>query len=136
MNSPLTFSKEERISSEKEIALLFEKGLSFISYPLRVLYCPKEMPEDTRFSVLVSVSKRKFKRAVKRNRVKRLIRETYRQNKSCLSEIAPESCPGLNIAFVFVGNVVPDFKQVEAAMVKALSLIKDKENITSDEKPD
>jgi ribonuclease P protein component, eubacterial len=118
LNGPHTFRKEERISSEKEIDFLFENGTSFISYPLRVVFCEKEMPASAQFSVLISVPKRKFKRAVKRNRVKRLVREAYRLNKSTLT-----SALSLNIGFIFVGHDIPDFKQIESAVIKALSLI-------------
>jgi len=118
LNGPHTFRKEERISSEKEIDFLFENGTSFISYPLRVVFCEKEMPASAQFSVLISVPKRKFKRAVKRNRVKRLVREAYRLNKSTLT-----SALFLNIGFIFVGHDIPDFKQIESAVIKALSLI-------------
>jgi ribonuclease P protein component, eubacterial len=121
LNGPHTFRKEERISSKKEIDFLFENGTSFISYPLRIVFCEKEASASAQFSVLISVSKRKFKRAVKRNRVKRLIREAYRLNKSILT-----SALSLNIGFIFVGHDIPDFKQIESAMIKALSLITEK----------
>ncbi|MDL2322482.1 ribonuclease P protein component [Bacteroidales bacterium OttesenSCG-928-A17] len=130
MSGPYTFKKEERISSKREIGFLFENGTSFIAYPLRIVYVEKETSEGSRFSVLVSVSKKKFKRAVKRNRVKRLIREAYRLNKSVLWDSIAEdkfvSCPFLNIAFIFVGNDMPDFEQVESAMKKALFSIQQK----------
>jgi ribonuclease P protein component, eubacterial len=116
-----TFRKEERISSEKEIDFLFENGSSFISYPFRIVFCSKEREEGSRFSILVSVSKRKFKRAVERNRLKRLLRESYRLNKTILENIGDEECPGLDIGFLFVGNSMPDYKQVETAVIKALS---------------
>lgn len=125
MSSPCTFKKEERISSKREIDFLFENGTSFIAYPLRIVYCEKEDPEGARFSTIVSVSKKKFKRAVKRNRVKRLIREAYRLNKSLLWDAA-ELMPALSIGFIFVGNDTPDFKHIESAMKKALSSIQQK----------
>ena len=68
---------------------MFEGGVSksFSIFPIRVVYMPVEQGEAPA-SILISVSKRRFKRAVKRNRVKRQIREAYRKNKSnrlCLS---------------------------------------------------
>jgi ribonuclease P protein component, eubacterial len=151
LNSPHTFRKEERISSKREIGFLFENGTSFVSYPLRILFCKREIQGDARFSVLISVSKRKFKRAVDRNRIKRLIREAYRLNKSILwntpppndchrrpdsqphdnhcelpHEIVDQACNDevlLNIGFIFIGKERPDFKQIESAIIKALSVI-------------
>ena len=134
MNGPYTFRKEERISSTKEIDFLFENGTSFSSYPLRVLFCVKETSENARFSVLISVPKRKFKRAAHRNRIKRLLRENYRLNKSILWEIPEEKCPGLSIGFVFIGKDMPDYKQITVAVSKALSAIRKKHD--SDERED
>lgn len=64
---------------------MFEGGASksFSIFPIRVVYMPVEQGEAPA-SILISVSKRRFKRAVKRNRVKRQIREAYRKNKSLL----------------------------------------------------
>ena len=64
---------------------MFEGGVSksFSIFPIRVVYMPVEQGEVPA-SILISVSKRRFKRAVKRNRVKRQIREAYRKNKSLL----------------------------------------------------
>ena len=60
---------------------MFEGGVSksFSIFPIRVVYMPVEQGEAPA-SILISVSKRRFKRAVKRNRVKRQIREAYRKN--------------------------------------------------------
>ena len=62
-----TLSKEERLSWKRYIDLLFEKGQSFVAFPLRVVYLPMEEEMPARASFLVSVPKKKFKRAVKRN---------------------------------------------------------------------
>ena len=122
MNSR-TFKKEERLSKQKEIDLLFEKGASFIVYPLRIVYVEKPPVSGTEAAVLVSVPKKRFKQAVKRNRVKRLIREAYRLNKQTLLQSLREKEKGLLIGFLFVGNELPKWKVVEAAVVKALTIL-------------
>jgi ribonuclease P protein component len=78
-----TFKKEEKLSSEKNIKELFEKGSSFYLHPFRVISlihpdqsCPHQ--------VLISVPVRNFKRAVDRNLIKRRIREAYRLHKKQL----------------------------------------------------
>ena len=78
-----TFKKDERVTGVKRIEHLFAHGRSFISYPLRVVFVEQTMQDDSsrRVSVFVSVPKKKLKSAVDRNRMKRLIRETYRLNK-------------------------------------------------------
>ncbi|MFA6767700.1 MAG: ribonuclease P protein component, partial [Parabacteroides sp.] len=80
-NKRFTLSKEERLSWKRHIDVLFEKGESFISFPLRIVYLPvtKQMP--TCVSILVSIPKKRFKKAVKRNLLKRQVREAFRLNK-------------------------------------------------------
>lgn len=74
---------------------------------------------------MVSVSKRKFKRAVKRNRVKRLIREAYRLNKQILAEAVGDDVAKVVIAFMHINGGLPTFAQIEKAMVKSLAQISD-----------
>ena len=75
------FPKEERLCSKKLITELFSKGSSFNLYPLRFVFLKAETPAPEFPQVLISVSKKYFKRAVDRNRLKRQIRESYRLNK-------------------------------------------------------
>ncbi|MDR0893048.1 MAG: ribonuclease P protein component [Mediterranea sp.] len=123
-----TLRKAERLSSELLIGKMFEGGVSksFSIFPMRVVYMPagagEEMP-----SILVSVSKRRFKRAVKRNRVKRQIREAYRKNKHLLS--AP--LPGLQgerlaIAFIYLSDALLPSALIEEKMKVALQRITEK----------
>jgi len=118
--------KRERVSFQREIDCLFKQGSAFISYPLRVVALEQKPFSGAPVSVLISVPKRIFKRAVKRNRMKRLIREAYRQNKTSLIRHCQEKERGLLIAFLFMGNELCSWKEMEAAMVKALGILKDK----------
>ena len=99
-SASLTFSKRERIVSRKLIEQLFSKGSSqsMSAFPLRIVYIQKER-DDEPLQVLVSVSKRHFKHAVDRNRVKRQIREAYRLHKHLLAQRIPE---GISIALAFI----------------------------------
>jgi len=116
-----TFKKKERLSKQKEIDFLFEKGSSFVVYPLRVIYVEKQPVSGAEAAVLICVPKKKFKQAVKRNRIKRLIREAYRLNKQPLLQQLLEKEQGLLISFLFIGNELPDWKTVEGAVAKALA---------------
>ena len=100
---------------------MFEKGTSFTVYPLRVVYVEKQSVSGAEAAVLISVPKKKFKQAVKRNRIKRLIREAYRLNKQTFLQSLREKEKGFLIGFLFVGNELPEWKAVEGAMVKALT---------------
>jgi ribonuclease P protein component len=76
-----TFSKAERLCSKKLISELFARGSAFNLYPLRFVSLKAEAPSPEFPQVLISVSKKYFKRAHDRNRIKRQIREAYRLNK-------------------------------------------------------
>jgi ribonuclease P protein component len=122
-----TFKKEERISIQKEIDLLFTTGTSFLSYPLRIVYVKKRPLSGSNAAVLISVPKKRFKRAVNRNRIKRLIRETYRLNKNPFLEFLKEKDTGVLIAFLYIGSEISGYKEMESAMIRALKRIKEKE---------
>ena len=103
-SSPKTFGKKEKLVSKKTIDALFSGGnsRSMSAFPLRVVFMRKERNEaEEPAQVMVSVSKRHFKRAVKRNRVKRQIREAYRLNKHLLHE-ALEQKKDTAVAMAFI----------------------------------
>lgn len=74
------YPKEEKLKQKKEIALLFEKGRWQTCDNLRIIFLPENLSGSLQFGV--SVSKRFYKKAVDRNRIKRLLREAYRLNKA------------------------------------------------------
>lgn len=123
-----TFSKEEKLCSTKSIESLFAKGDSFIAYPLRVVYQLRdESVEDNQYaSVLISVSKKKFKRAVKRNRVKRMIREAYRLNKSLYLDWLKVNNKHMDIAFLYLKSELPTYTEIEKSIQKAIAMLKTK----------
>lgn len=118
-----TLSKAERINGDKRIDKLFSDGDAFIAYPLRIVFLKREKDENPDVSILVSVSKKKFKRAVKRNRMKRLIREAYRLNKIAFYQLCEQYGIGIDIAFLYLKNEFSDFQEIEKAMLKTVSLL-------------
>lgn len=76
-----TFNKQEKLKSKKLIEKLFTEGKSVSAYPVKLIYLKIDHNADCKIQASVSVSKRKFKLAVNRNRIKRLLRESYRKNK-------------------------------------------------------
>ena len=75
------YSKKEKLKSKKLIEQLFTEGKAITAYPLRLVYLKTKFEDDNLLKTGVSVSKRLHKTAVARNRIKRLLRETYRLNK-------------------------------------------------------
>ncbi|MBN2616230.1 MAG: ribonuclease P protein component [Bacteroidales bacterium] len=116
-----TFTKAERLYEKKLIQQLFKEGSSFFKHPFKVIYLPVKKGDGPRSRVLVSVSKRNFKKAVDRNRIKRLIREAYRHNKHLLSpEYATPKDECLLIGFIYTGKKLPDFQEVEQKIMLIL----------------
>ena len=117
-----TFTKAERITGEKRIDAIFASGKSFISYPLRVVYLQHEQSPIHSCSILITVPKKRIKKAVHRNRIKRLIRESYRLNKELVNDIEFGE-QSLDIAFVYVKDTVSDYKEIQKGVKKALKQI-------------
>ncbi len=115
-----TFKKNERLCSRTTIEELFTKGKSFVKYPFRVSYMPIESEEQSDAQILISVSKKRFKRAYKRNRLKRLTREAYRLNKNPLISTLQEKNVKLAVAFIYLPTDMLDYPSVEKGMKKAL----------------
>ena len=115
-----SFSKPEHLCGEKRITRLFTQGDAFIAYPLRVVYIIETVHDNVPSSVLISVPKKRFKRAVKRNRLKRLMREAYRLNKLTLIEKLEEKQHQIHIAYNYVSDDVLDFATVEKKMKLSL----------------
>ena len=121
-----TLHKTERLDKKKVIDKMFSGGArSFSVLPLRVVYLPVEELEAP-VSILVSVSKRRFKRAVKRNRVKRQIREAYRKNKHGLLQALQGKEQQLAVAFIYLSDRLTDSMEIEERMKIALARITEK----------
>ncbi|NAS11033.1 ribonuclease P protein component [Poritiphilus flavus] len=108
-----TFPKSEKLKSKKLIGELFLNGQSITVYPLRLVYLKLSDPGPVAIRAGVSVPKKKFKSAVKRNRIKRLLRENYRLNKHRFFN----NIEG-NFAFLFlyIGKEMPSYRQLEKSM--------------------
>tara|TARA_B100000401_G_scaffold279139_1_gene190628 strand:- start:69 stop:443 length:375 start_codon:yes stop_codon:yes gene_type:complete len=111
----LTFSKEERITHKGDIEKLFISGKKLNLFPFDIRYYSGNMGSLNK--VLISVSKKNIKSAVKRNLLKRRIRESYRLNKEQLSN------SGYSIAIIYVDNKILNFKQIDDFIKKVLKNI-------------
>ena len=117
MNQQLT--KAERINSKIKIETIFKKGKSVFSFPYRFVWLEnKGENPDLPVDVLLSVGKKRFKRAVDRNQIKRYIREAYRINKHLLWDVCAEKGININLGIVYVGKEIGDFKIHDKIMKK------------------
>jgi ribonuclease P protein component len=123
-----TLGSEERLKKRKQIEELFNSGESFSIFPFRVYYLLRRDPEVK--DVLqfgAGVSKKNFKRAVDRNRIKRLLRESYRLQKNSLKEAVREREEWCLILFiVYTGKEFPDYSLVKEKVEQALTRVQKK----------
>ena len=119
--------KAERLNSKSTIEELFSgNSKSFSMYPLRVVFMSVEKKENALASIMISVPKKRFKRAVKRNKVKRQVREGYRKNKHELLNVLNEKEQGLAIAFIYLSNEILPTDLIEKTIKQILEKIKEK----------
>jgi ribonuclease P protein component len=112
----LTLSKEERLHKEKLIQELFKRGSSFYLYPFKVLFQRNPDPSFAVHQVMISVSRKNFKKAVDRNRIKRRVRESFRLNKNLLPVT-----PKFLIAYIYTAKEILTFAQIQERLVKTLN---------------
>ncbi|MGO1245186.1 MAG: ribonuclease P protein component [Sphingobacterium sp.] len=123
-----TFKKEERLCSKRLIDRLFHDGSSFVVYPYRVVFksfdpLAKEVPLQS----ILSVSKRRFKRAVDRNFIKRRMREAFRLQKYVLVEFLEEHSLHLLLALQYIGkgSDMPASTDLHLRMLTVIERLKD-----------
>ena len=108
-----TYSKKEKLKSKKLIDQLFTEGQSVSAFPLRLVYLPSIFNDNVIAKTGVSVSKRNFKTAVDRNRIKRLLREVYRLNKAnYFNNLTTQHA----FMILYIGKEKPSLDQIENRM--------------------
>lgn len=117
----MSFTRNERAKSKKLLGALFKEGHSYLAYPFRVVWL-EAPPEPSGFPVQVafSVSKRTFKSAVDRNRIKRRAREAYRLNKDAWYEKLQAQNQSIIMMLIYVAKEELPYKEIEAGVLKMI----------------
>ena len=132
-----TLGKNERLKSRKQIENLFDKGKSFVVTPFRVYFIMNTELQihkgERGLKFGTGVSAKNFKKAVDRNRIKRLTREAWRLQKNEIRDKVKETQRQLSVFFIYTGKELPDFTTVKDKVAIALKKLADKidENISS-----
>lgn len=118
----LNFSlkKHERLNSKKLIGQLFSEGKSSFVYPFKIIFLDVERHGNCTAEILVSVSKRSFKKAVDRNRIKRLVREAYRTNKTILIDNFGNGDRTVLLGLIYVGKSILSYQEIERKIILIL----------------
>ena len=113
-----TYNKEERLKKKKLIAQLFKEGKSLAVFPIKLVYLETEHDGPYKLQVGVSVAKRNFKKAVDRNKIKRLLREVYRKNKFLIYQ--SEHTKKHIFMFIYLGKKEMEYNLLEEKMITLL----------------
>jgi ribonuclease P protein component len=125
MATAYSYNKKEKLKSRKRIEELFAKGKSFSVFPVKVFFTVAAAGSFEPVQAGVGVSARNFKKAVDRNRIKRLLRECYRLNKSGLHETAASEAKAVAAFFLYVGRELPEYSLLTEKMIAALNRLAD-----------
>ncbi len=116
----MTFRKKERLCNRNLINTVFTQGRHFTIHPLRVhwMITAEEQPSPVR--VVIQVQRKRISLAVKRNLLKRRIREAYRQHKGILCERVAKQNGNLLFSMVYYGDSILSYRQLEAIIILIL----------------
>ena len=120
-----TFAKEERLNKKVLIKKLFEEGQKRFIFPFRVTLLKFPVPSDYPVQLLISVPKSLFRKAVDRNRIKRLIREAYRKNKHLLYESLEERQRQMMICIQYASKEILSYQLIQEKIIVLLQRLKD-----------
>ena len=117
------FTKKDKLKSKKQIEHLFENGHSIMAHPLLLKYNETEFKDNVMTKTAVSVSKKKFNKAVDRIKIKRLIREVYRLNKpNYFNNLTTQ----YNLMILYIGKEKPIYANLNSSMKELLKKFNNK----------
>lgn len=119
-----TYPSIEKLKSKKLLEVLFSSGKKINEYPIKLVYKQLSFEDDCFIKTGVSVPKRNFKKAVDRNRIKRLLREAYRLNKHIIHDGLDKKYVCM---FLYLGKEMPSFEELNTKTTKLLIKLLEKE---------
>jgi len=124
-----TYPKKEKLCSKILISKLFEKNNQIKKYPIRLIWMETFLPANVPVQSAISVSKKRFKKAITRNLLKRRMREAFRQNKKVLYSTLNANNKQLALMFIYQSNDILPFPDIEKAMIFLLKELENKVNL-------
>jgi len=115
-----TLNKSERIKSKKLIDELFSNGSSFFLSPLKIIYIQSNKDDNIPCKAAFVVSKRNFKHAVDRNKIKRMLKESFRTQKEELIKSLIHGNKKLALVIIYSNNKVPQQKVIKEKVKQCL----------------
>jgi ribonuclease P protein component len=116
MGKTFSYSRKEKLKGRKLYEQVFSRGKSFTVFPIKIFYLQPDASLDFPVKVGVGVSARNFKKAVERNRIKRLLREAYRTEKLLLHKYLKEHNRQVIVFLLYIDKTLPDFSTLKIKM--------------------
>lgn len=123
---PFSYNKKEKLKSKTQLEAIFASGKSFSVFPIKVFFLEADATQTERVKAGVGVSARHFKKAVHRNRIKRLLREVYRLEKQELYEQLTEQQKQIAVFFLYIDKELPAFEVLREKMKDCLAKLQTK----------
>ena len=120
MAKQYSLNKNEKLKSRKQLNELFAGGKPFLVFPVKIFFHLNDAVEKPAVKMGAGASKKYFRLAVHRNRVKRLLRETYRLNKLPLLNFAMKEKKDISIFFLYVDREIVEYTVLNDKMKKII----------------
>lgn len=119
-----SFGRSQKLKSKKLIDQLFTEGRSIKSFPLKLIYVPVDNSAPAELKTGVSVPKKLVHTAVKRNRIKRLMREVFRKNKYLVTKDLSSSHAFM---FIYISRDEMSYEKIDASMKRIMEKFREKQ---------
>ncbi|MGB0932727.1 MAG: ribonuclease P protein component [Lishizhenia sp.] len=116
-----SFGKEYKLCSKTQIDAIFVNKCAVKAYPFLLYYQETTLNSQVPFQIVLSAPKRSFKRAPDRNRIKRVMKEVLRKNKSDLETHLSKTDKQLALFLIYTSKDLPDYKQLDTKIVVLLN---------------